>query len=116
MHTILYEINYNDEGRNKTYSKYFIYLILLQVSFPHQYIKFQLTHVQESTGVVHKGFDYTRTNHPTRKILEDLITNLEHGYASNTFASPSIQNPLKLGSYIVVDSATKYMYQDIQMY
>ncbi|WP_185873904.1 trans-sulfuration enzyme family protein [Blattabacterium cuenoti] len=44
------------------------------------------TYVQESPGI-HKGFDYTRTNNPTRKILENLITHLENGYASLAFSS-----------------------------
>ncbi|WP_185872489.1 trans-sulfuration enzyme family protein [Blattabacterium cuenoti] len=55
------------------------------------------TYVQESPGV-HKGFDYTRTNNPTRKILERLITDLEYGYASLAFSSglASIDAVLKL--------------------
>ncbi|AFJ90527.1 PLP-dependent aspartate aminotransferase family protein [Blattabacterium sp. (Blaberus giganteus)] len=63
------------------------------------------TYVQEAPGV-HKGFDYTRTNNPTRKILEDLITHLEYGYASLAFSSglASVDAILKLlesGSEIV---------------
>lgn len=55
------------------------------------------TYVQESPGV-HKGFDYTRTNNPTRKILEELITDLEYGYASLAFSSglASVDAVLKL--------------------
>ncbi|WP_185854870.1 trans-sulfuration enzyme family protein [Blattabacterium cuenoti] len=55
------------------------------------------TYVQESPGV-HKGFDYTRTNNPTRKILEKLITDLEKGYASLAFSSglASVDAVLKL--------------------
>ncbi|OYU97547.1 MAG: cystathionine beta-lyase [Bacteroidetes bacterium B1(2017)] len=44
------------------------------------------TFVQEAPGV-HKGFDYSRTNNPTRKILEDILTNLEQGDAGFAFAS-----------------------------
>ncbi len=44
------------------------------------------TFVQESPGV-HKGFDYTRTNNPTRKVLEDLVAKLENGDAGFAFAS-----------------------------
>ncbi|WP_185858586.1 trans-sulfuration enzyme family protein [Blattabacterium cuenoti] len=44
------------------------------------------TYIQKAPGV-HKGFDYTRTNNPTRKILENLITSLEYGYASLAFSS-----------------------------
>ncbi|HEY3249945.1 MAG TPA: PLP-dependent aspartate aminotransferase family protein [Ignavibacteria bacterium] len=36
---------------------------------------------------VHKGFDYSRTNNPTRKVLEDLIAKLEGGKHGFAFAS-----------------------------
>lgn len=63
------------------------------------------TYVQESPGV-HKGFDYTRTNNPTRKILEKLITDLEKGYASLAFSSglasvDAVLKLLKVGDEIV---------------
>jgi cystathionine beta-lyase len=44
------------------------------------------TFVQESPGI-HKGFDYSRSNNPTRKILEDLLAKLEEGDAGFAFAS-----------------------------
>jgi len=44
------------------------------------------TFVQTAPGV-HKGFDYARSNNPTRKVLEDLIATLEHGQAAYAFAS-----------------------------
>ena len=44
------------------------------------------TFVQEAPGV-HKGFDYARSNNPTRKVLEDLIATLEHGHSGFAFAS-----------------------------
>ncbi|WP_185872975.1 trans-sulfuration enzyme family protein [Blattabacterium cuenoti] len=44
------------------------------------------TFVQEEPGV-HKGYDYTRTNNPTRKVLENIIKDLEEGYAGLAFAS-----------------------------
>lgn len=44
------------------------------------------TFVQESPGV-HKGYDYARSNNPTRKVLEDLIASLEKGAAGYAFAS-----------------------------
>jgi cystathionine beta-lyase len=44
------------------------------------------TFVQSAPGV-HKGFDYARSNNPTRKVLEDLIAKLENG--SNGFAFSS---------------------------
>jgi cystathionine gamma-lyase/homocysteine desulfhydrase len=44
------------------------------------------TYVQESPGV-NRGYDYARSNNPTRKVLEDLIATLENG--SNGFAFSS---------------------------
>jgi cystathionine beta-lyase len=44
------------------------------------------TYVQEAPGV-NKGFDYARSNNPTRKVLEDLIATLENGKNGHAFAS-----------------------------
>lgn len=44
------------------------------------------TYVQEAPGV-HKGYDYARSNNPTRKVLEDLIAVLENGLNGYAFAS-----------------------------
>lgn len=44
------------------------------------------TYVQEAPGV-HKGYDYARSNNPTRKVLEDLIATLENGKNGYAFAS-----------------------------
>lgn len=44
------------------------------------------TYNQESPGVT-KGFDYSRTNNPTRKVLEDLAAKLENGKYGFAFAS-----------------------------
>jgi cystathionine beta-lyase len=44
------------------------------------------TYVQEAPGV-NKGYDYARSNNPTRKVLEDLIATLEHGKKGYAFAS-----------------------------
>lgn len=44
------------------------------------------TFIQEAPGV-HKGYDYARSNNPTRKILEDLIATLENGKNGYAFAS-----------------------------
>ncbi len=44
------------------------------------------TYVQEEPGV-NKGFDYSRTNNPTRSILENLIAKLENGVKGYAFAS-----------------------------
>jgi cystathionine beta-lyase len=44
------------------------------------------TFVQEAPGV-HKGYDYARSNNPTRAVLERLIAELEQGKAGFAFAS-----------------------------
>ncbi|MBL8005226.1 MAG: PLP-dependent transferase [Candidatus Kapabacteria bacterium] len=44
------------------------------------------TFVQEAPGI-HKGYDYARSNNPTRAVLEDIIANLESGAAGFAFAS-----------------------------
>ncbi|HNB17718.1 MAG TPA: aminotransferase class I/II-fold pyridoxal phosphate-dependent enzyme [Candidatus Obscuribacter sp.] len=44
------------------------------------------TFVQEGPGE-HKGFDYARSNNPTRQVLEDLIAQLEGGVRGLAFAS-----------------------------
>jgi len=44
------------------------------------------TYEQQSPGI-HKGFDYSRSNNPTRKVLEDLIATLEGGTYGFAFAS-----------------------------
>jgi cystathionine beta-lyase len=44
------------------------------------------TFVQDAPGV-HKGYDYARSNNPTRKALEDLVAKLENGTHGFAFAS-----------------------------
>ncbi|MEY3398835.1 MAG: hypothetical protein RL220_1429, partial [Bacteroidota bacterium] len=44
------------------------------------------TFVQEAPGV-HKGYDYARSNNPTRKALEDLSAKLESGHSGYAFSS-----------------------------
>ena len=44
------------------------------------------TYVQQEVGV-HKGFEYSRSNNPTRKQLEDSIAALENGKYGACFAS-----------------------------
>jgi cystathionine beta-lyase len=44
------------------------------------------TFVQDAPGV-HKGYDYARSNNPTRKVLEDVIAKLENGSNGYAFAS-----------------------------
>jgi cysteine-S-conjugate beta-lyase len=44
------------------------------------------TFVQEAPGE-HRGYDYARTNNPTRATLENIIAGLEHGAAASAFAS-----------------------------
>lgn len=44
------------------------------------------TFVQDAPGE-NKGFDYARSNNPTRQVLENLIAKLEHGKQGLAFAS-----------------------------
>ncbi|MFN0204425.1 MAG: trans-sulfuration enzyme family protein [Bacteroidia bacterium] len=44
------------------------------------------TFVQDAPGV-HKGYDYARSNNPTRKVLEEVIAKLENGSKGYAFAS-----------------------------
>jgi cystathionine gamma-lyase/homocysteine desulfhydrase len=44
------------------------------------------TFVQEAPGV-NKGFDYSRSNNPTRQAAENLVATLEEGDAGFAFAS-----------------------------
>ena len=44
------------------------------------------TFVQEAPGI-NKGYDYARTNNPTRKVLENLLASLENGTDGFAFAS-----------------------------
>lgn len=63
------------------------------------------TYVQESPGV-NKGFDYARTNNPTRATLEFIIARLENGstgiaFASGLAAIDAVLKLLKTGDEIV---------------
>jgi cystathionine beta-lyase len=55
------------------------------------------TFIQEAPGV-NKGFDYARSNNPTRKVLEDVIAELEGGHGGFAFATglAAIDSVLKL--------------------
>lgn len=63
------------------------------------------TYVQESPGV-HKGFEYSRSQNPTRFAYEDCIADLEDGKAGFAFASglsgmSTILETLESGSHII---------------
>ncbi len=63
------------------------------------------TFVQEAPGV-HKGYDYSRSNNPTRKALEDSIAKLENGtngyaFASGLAAIDAVVKLLKSGDEII---------------
>lgn len=44
------------------------------------------TYVQEAPGI-NKGYDYARSNNPTRKVLENLVAKLESGAGASAFAT-----------------------------
>jgi cystathionine gamma-lyase len=63
------------------------------------------TYVQSAPGE-HKGYDYARTNHPTRAALERNLAALEDGkfglaFASGLAAENTILNLLKSGDHVV---------------
>src|SRR5512138_548391 len=64
------------------------------------------TYVQEELGK-HKGFEYARTQNPTRSALEANLAAIERGKASFAFASGmaainAIASMLKSGDHVVV--------------
>src|SRR2546422_210682 len=93
------------------------------------------TYAQEGVGRPRNGYEYARSQNPTRERLERAVAALEgaaHGIAfasgsaataaiaqlaspgdemvvDNTFASPALQRPITLGADIVFHSATKYL-------
>ncbi|MGZ5282087.1 MAG: trans-sulfuration enzyme family protein [Bacteroidia bacterium] len=58
------------------------------------------TYVQDAPGE-NKGYDYARSNNPTRKVLEDLVAKLEGGHSAYAFATglAAIDAVLKLLKY-----------------
>ena len=44
------------------------------------------TFIQEAPGV-NKGYDYARSNNPTRKVLEDVVAQLEGGHSGFAFST-----------------------------
>ncbi|MBI2898953.1 MAG: cystathionine gamma-synthase [Planctomycetes bacterium] len=63
------------------------------------------TYVQEAPGK-HKGYDYARTNHPTRASLERNLAALEGGrfglcFASGLAAENTVLNLLRSGDHVV---------------
>ena len=63
------------------------------------------TFVQEAPGI-HRGYDYARSNNPTRAVLENLIAGLEKGarglaFASGLAAIDAVLKLLKSGDEIV---------------
>jgi cysteine-S-conjugate beta-lyase len=63
------------------------------------------TFVQDAPGV-NKGYDYSRTNNPTRETLEQLVAKLEHGatgiaFGSGLAAIDAVIKLLKTGDEIV---------------
>ena len=68
------------------------------------------TYVQEALGQ-HKGFEYGRTQNPTRLAVEQNIAAIEHGKAAFAFASGmaaigAIGTLLKAGDHVVVSDNT----------
>src|SRR5215813_10581844 len=68
------------------------------------------TYVQEALGK-HKGYEYARTQNPTREALERNVADIESGSAGFAFASGmaaigAIATLLKAGDHVVVSDNT----------
>src|SRR5687768_2283130 len=68
------------------------------------------TYVQEALGK-HKGYEYARTQNPTRAALEANVAAIEHGRAGFAFASGmaaegAIMTLLQSGDHVVVTDNT----------
>lgn len=64
------------------------------------------TYVQEDIGV-HKGYEYSRTQNPTRKALEECLASLEEGryglaFASGMAAISTVMYLLRPGDHVLV--------------
>jgi cystathionine beta-lyase/cystathionine gamma-synthase len=67
------------------------------------------TYVYEELGK-HKGFDYSRSNHPNRKALERTLAKLEGGHSAYVFTSgmaaiDAVFRLLRPGEHVVVSEA-----------
>jgi cystathionine beta-lyase/cystathionine gamma-synthase len=63
------------------------------------------TYAQEDIGV-HKGFEYSRTDNPTRAVVEQVVASLEGGtyglgFASGMAAESTIMHTLKAGDHVI---------------
>jgi len=68
------------------------------------------TYVQEALGV-HKGYEYARTQNPTRRALEENVTRLEGGAGARAFASgmaaiTAVSTLVKAGEHVVCSNMT----------
>jgi cystathionine gamma-lyase/cystathionine beta-lyase/cystathionine gamma-lyase/homocysteine desulfhydrase len=68
------------------------------------------TYVQEALGK-HKGYEYARTQNPTREALERNVANIESGstgfaFASGMAAIAAVSTLLKAGDHVVVSDNT----------
>ena len=63
------------------------------------------TYAQEDIGV-HKGFEYSRTDNPTRAVAEQVVASLEGGqyglgFASGMAAESTVMHLLKAGDHVI---------------
>jgi len=63
------------------------------------------TYAQEDVGT-HKGYDYARTDNPTRSVVQEVMASLEHGrhglaFASGMAAETTIMYLLRPGDHVV---------------
>lgn len=63
------------------------------------------TYAQEDIGV-HKGYEYSRSDNPTRAVVEDVVASLEDGthglaFASGLAAENTVMQLLKAGDHVI---------------
>src|SRR3970282_2576158 len=68
-------------------------------------VYFTSTYVQKSPGK-HKGYEYSRTDNPTRKALQECLASLEEGkyglaFASGMAAIANVLTLLRAGDHVV---------------
>ena len=67
---------------------------------------YQTSTYAQTTPGEHKGYDYSRTNNPTRQALEECLASLEGGHFSSAFSSgmgatTTLLHLLEEGSHVI---------------
>ena len=65
-------------------------------------IELATTYAQSSPGV-NKGYEYSRTGNPTRKVLQELLASIENGKYGTCFASGCAATMTLITSFVNTD-------------